>query len=163
MVSYWSRSYSTTTNKAGRGYYMGSALGALAANRVLWAAVGAWVIAQVLKTARALWLTRKLNLNYMVSSGGMPSSHAALVTGLATAVGRVDGLRSTSFALAAVLAGVVMYDAAGVRLAVSKQARILNIMLDDFFHERRLNEQRLPALIGHTPLQLFPGAPAPIL
>ncbi len=109
---------------------MGSALGALAANRVLWAAVGAWVIAQVLKTARALWLTRKLNLNYMVSSGGMPSSHAALVTGLATAVGRVDGLRSTSFALAAVLAGVVMYDAAGVRLAVSKQARILNIMVD---------------------------------
>ena len=137
---------------------MESALGALAANRVLWAAVGAWVIAQVLKTARALWLTRKLNLNYMVSSGGMPSSHSALVTGLATAVGRVDGLRSTSFALAAVLAGVVMYDAAGVRLAVSKQARILNIMLDDFFHERGLNEQRLHELIGHTPVQVFAGA-----
>ena len=137
---------------------MGSALGALAANRVLWAAVGAWVVAQVLKTARALWLTRKLNLNYMVSSGGMPSSHSALVTGLATAVGRVDGLRSTSFALAAVLAGVVMYDAAGVRLAVSKQARILNIMVDDFFHERGLNEQRLHELIGHTPVQVFAGA-----
>ena len=137
---------------------MGSALGSLAANRVLWAAVGAWVIAQVLKTARALWLTRRLNLNYMVSSGGMPSSHSALVTGLATAVGRVDGLRSTSFALAAVLAGVVMYDAAGVRLAVSKQARILNIMVDDFFHERGLNEQRLHELIGHTPVQVFAGA-----
>ena len=137
---------------------MGSALGALAANRVLWASVGAWVIAQVLKTLRALWLTRKLNLNYIVSSGGMPSSHSALVTGLATAVGRVDGLRSTSFALAAVLAGVVMYDAAGVRLAVSKQARILNIMVDDFFHERGLNEQRLHELIGHTPVQVFAGA-----
>jgi acid phosphatase family membrane protein YuiD len=137
---------------------MGSALGTLAANRVLWASVGAWVIAQVLKTLRALWLTRKLNLNYIVSSGGMPSSHSALVTGLATAVGRVDGLRSTSFALAAVLAGVVMYDAAGVRLAVSKQARILNIMVDDFFHERGLNEQRLHELIGHTPVQVFAGA-----
>ena len=137
---------------------MGSALGSLAANRVLWASVGAWVIAQVLKTLRALWLTRKLNLNYIVSSGGMPSSHSALVTGLATAVGRVDGLRSTSFALAAVLAGVVMYDAAGVRLAVSKQARILNIMVDDFFHERGLNEQRLHELIGHTPVQVFAGA-----
>jgi uncharacterized protein len=137
---------------------MGSALGALAANRVLWASVGAWVVAQVLKTVRALWLTRKLNLNYIVSSGGMPSSHSALVTGLATAVGRVDGLRSTSFALAAVLAGVVMYDAAGVRLAVSKQARILNIMVDDFFHERGLNEQRLHELIGHTPIQVFAGA-----
>src|SRR5258707_12821670 len=128
-VSYWSRSYSTTTNKAGRGYHMGSALGALAANRVLWAAVGAWVIAQVLKTARALWLTRRLNLNYMVSSGGMPSSHSALVTGLATAVGHVDGLRSTSFALAAVLAGVGMYDAAGGRLAGSKQAAPPNSLL----------------------------------
>ena len=137
---------------------MGSALGALAANRVLWAAVGAWVVAQVLKTARALVLTRRLNLNYMVSSGGMPSSHSALVTGIATAVGHVDGLRSTSFALAAVLAGVVMYDAAGVRLAVSKQARILNIMVDDFFHERGLNEQRLHELIGHTPVQVFAGA-----
>jgi acid phosphatase family membrane protein YuiD len=137
---------------------MGSQLNALASNRVLWVALAAWLAAQLIKTVRALLVTHKLDLSYIVSSGGMPSSHTALVTGLATAVARQNGLSSTSFALAAVFAGVVMYDAAGVRLAVSKQARILNLMLDDFFHERGINEQRLHELIGHTPVQVFAGA-----
>ncbi len=137
---------------------MGSSLQALAANHVLWAALAGWLAAQILKTVRSLALTRKLNLSYLVSSGGMPSSHSAHVTGLATAVARTDGLGSTAFAIAAILAGVVMYDAAGVRLAVSKQARILNLMLDDFFHERGISEQRLHELIGHTPVQVFAGA-----
>lgn len=137
---------------------MGASLRALAANHVLWAALAGWLAAQILKTVRSLALTRKLNLSYLVSSGGMPSSHSALVTGLATAVARTDGLASTAFAIAAILAGVVMYDAAGVRLAVSKQARILNLMLDDFFHERGISEQRLHELIGHTPVQVFAGA-----
>ncbi|MGZ3581823.1 MAG: divergent PAP2 family protein [Ktedonobacterales bacterium] len=130
----------------------------LLSNRVLWASLLSWLLAQLIKTVRALMITRKLNLSYIVASGGMPSSHSALVTGLATAVARIDGLNSTEFALAAVLAGVVMYDAAGVRLAVSKQARILNYMLDDFFYHRGLNEKRLHELIGHTPIQVFAGA-----
>ena len=133
-------------------------LGGLAGNRVLWAALAAWLAAQLVKTVRALMLTHQVNLSYLASSGGMPSSHSALVTGLATAVARVDGLGSPLFALAAILAAVVMYDAAGVRLAVSKQARILNLMLDDFFHERGFNEKRLHELIGHTPVQVFAGA-----
>jgi acid phosphatase family membrane protein YuiD len=137
---------------------MGSQLAALAGNRVLWVALAAWLTAQLLKTIRALVRTRRLDLSYLASSGGMPSSHTALVTGLATAVARLDGLGSTVFALAAVFAGVVMYDAAGVRLAVSKQARILNLMLDDFFHERGINEKRLHELIGHTPVQVLAGA-----
>lgn len=134
------------------------ALGGLAGNRVLWAALAAWFAAQLIKMVRTLVLTHQLNLSYLASSGGMPSSHSALVTGLATAVARVNGLGSTVFALAAILAAVVMYDAAGVRLAVSKQARILNLMLDDFFHERGFNEKRLHELIGHTPVQVFAGA-----
>jgi acid phosphatase family membrane protein YuiD len=142
---------------------MSSPLADLAGNRVLWASLAAWFVAQLIKTVRALVVTRRLNLSYLASSGGMPSSHSALVTGLATAVARVDGMRSTSFALAAVLAGVVMYDAAGVRLAVSKQARILNLMLDDFFHERGISEKRLHELIGHTPVQVFAGALVGIL
>jgi acid phosphatase family membrane protein YuiD len=125
---------------------------------VLWAAGLSWLLAQLLKTLRYFILTHKLNLSYIVASGGMPSSHSALVTGLATAVGRVDGFTSTTFAIAAVLAGIVMYDAAGVRQAVSKQARLLNMMLDDFFHERGINERRLQEFIGHTPVQVFAGA-----
>jgi acid phosphatase family membrane protein YuiD len=135
-----------------------SPLNQLATNRVLWCAFVSWVAAQLIKTVRMLILTRRLNLSYITASGGMPSSHSALVVGLATAIARVDGMQSTSFALAAVLAGVVMYDAAGVRLAVSKQARILNLMLEDFFHERGISEQRLHELIGHTPVQVFAGA-----
>ena len=137
---------------------MGGQLRALASNVDLWAALGAWFVAQVIKTVRSFVVTRKLNFSYLVSSGGMPSSHSALVTGLATAVARTSGLQSTAFAIAAILAGVVMYDAAGVRLAVSHQARILNLMLDDFFRKRGISEQRLHELIGHTPVQVFAGA-----
>jgi acid phosphatase family membrane protein YuiD len=137
---------------------MGAQFAALGANRELWAAVFGWLIAQLLKTLLTLQKERKINLGHLVASGGMPSSHSALVTGLATAVARVNGLNSALFALAAVFAGVVMYDAAGVRLAVSRQARILNIMLDDVFHERGLREERLRELIGHTPIQVIAGA-----
>jgi len=137
---------------------MGAQLALLGGNRPLWAAALGWFIAQLIKTLVSLGKERKLNLGHLVASGGMPSSHSALVVGLATAIGRIDGLQSTAFALAAVYAGVVMYDAAGVRLAVSRQARIVNLMLDDFFHERGLREQRLRELIGHTPIQVFAGA-----
>ncbi|HEX8996970.1 MAG TPA: divergent PAP2 family protein [Ktedonobacterales bacterium] len=137
---------------------MGAQLALLGSNRPLWAAALGWFVAQLIKTLAALRRDRKLNLGHIVASGGMPSSHSALVVGLATAVARVDGLDSTAFALAAVFAGVVMYDAAGVRLAVSRQARILNLMLEDFFHERGIREQRLRELIGHTPTQVFVGA-----
>ncbi len=137
---------------------MGAELALLGSNRPLWAAALGWFIAQLIKTLASLSKDKKLNLGHLVASGGMPSSHSALVVGLATAIARVDGLQSTPFALAAVFAGVVMYDAAGVRLAVSRQARILNLMLEDFFHERGLREQRLRELIGHTPTQVFAGA-----
>lgn len=137
---------------------MGPQLALLASNRPLWAAALGWFIAQLIKTLVALRKDKQLNLGHIVASGGMPSSHSALVVGLATAIGRADGLQSSAFALAAVFAGVVMYDAAGVRLAASKQARILNLMIDDFFHERGLREERLRELIGHTPIQVFAGA-----
>jgi uncharacterized protein len=137
---------------------MGSQLAALGSNQVLWAALAGWFIAQLIKMMRSLVTNRKLDLSYMVSSGGMPSAHSALVTALATAVGRLDGLGSPLFALAAIFASVVMYDAAGVRLAVSMQARILNHMIDDFFHERGLQPKRLRELIGHTPREVLAGA-----
>lgn len=138
-------------------------LGDLAANRELWAAFAGWIVAQLIKILLTLHKERSINLGHLVASGGMPSSHSALVTSLATAVARVHGLNSSLFALAAVFAGVVMYDAAGVRLAVSRQARILNMMLDDVFHERGVREERLRELIGHTPIQVLAGAAVGVL
>jgi uncharacterized protein len=126
-------------------------------NRILIAAFLAWAIAQVSKTIYELIRQRKLIFSRLVSSGGMPSSHSALVTGLATAAGRVSGLNSASFAIAVVLAAIVMYDAAGVRRAVSIQARILNQMIDEAFQGHPFAEKRLRELIGHTPVQVIVG------
>ena len=127
-------------------------------NRILLAAFLAWAVAQVSKTFIDLIQQRRLILSRLVSSGGMPSSHSALVTGLATAAGRVSGLGSATFAIAVVVASIVMYDAAGVRRAVSIQARILNQMIDELFEGKPLAEKRLRELIGHTPIQVFVGA-----
>jgi acid phosphatase family membrane protein YuiD len=130
---------------------------ALIDNRVLMAAFLAWVIAQISKTILELFRDHKLVFSRLVSSGGMPSSHSALVTGLATATGRLDGVGSVAFAITVVLASIVMYDAAGVRRAVSIQARILNQMIDEAFQGHPIAEKRLRELIGHTPVQVFVG------
>ncbi len=127
-------------------------------NRILLSSFIAWAVAQVSKTILDLFRQRKLILSRLVSSGGMPSSHSALVTGLATATGRVLGVSSASFAIAVVMASIVMYDAAGVRRAVSIQARILNQMIEEAFQGSPMAEKRLRELIGHTPIQVFVGA-----
>ena len=131
---------------------------ALFENRILIASIVAWVFAQFTKTIYELIRYRELKLNRLVSSGGMPSSHSALVMGLATATGRVSGLQSAAFAISLVLAAIVMYDAAGVRRAVSVQARILNQMIDEAFQGKPFAEKRLRELIGHTPTQVIAGA-----
>jgi uncharacterized protein len=127
-------------------------------NRVLVAAFLAWALAQISKIFYELIRQRRLILSRLVSSGGMPSSHSALVTSLATATGRELGVTSPIFAIAVVLASIVMYDAAGVRRAVSIQARILNQMIEEAFQGSPMAEKRLRELIGHTPVQVFVGA-----
>ncbi len=130
----------------------------LLANHVLVACVVSWFIAQTSKVLIGLVRERRLNLRYLVTSGGMPSAHSAVVVALATRVGVEQGLSSDMFAVAAVFAAVVMYDAAGVRRAVSVQARILNRMLSEIFEAQRFNERQLRELIGHTPFEVFVGA-----
>ena len=126
-------------------------------NRILAGALLAWLIAQSIKLAIALARTRRVDFRYMASAGGMPSAHSALVTALATGVGREQGLDSALFAVAALFAAVVMYDAAGVRQAVSVQARILNRMMDEIFTQHAFSERRLLELLGHTRLEVFVG------
>jgi uncharacterized protein len=131
---------------------------ALFGNDVLVACVLAWAIAQCSKPLLHYVHTRRVNLRYLVTAGGMPSSHSAVVVALATRIGVDTGLSSVPFALAAVFAAVVMYDAAGVRRAVSVQARILNRMLTEMLEAQHFNEERLRELIGHTPFEVFVGA-----
>lgn len=130
---------------------------ALLANGPLASSALAWFLAQFSKVVIDLVTTRRLNFRSMTASGGMPSAHSATVVALATRVGIEAGLQSTAFALSLVFAIVVMYDAAGVRRAVSVQARILNRMLTEMMEAQHFNERRLRELIGHTPFEVFVG------
>jgi acid phosphatase family membrane protein YuiD len=127
-------------------------------NSILAATGWAWFVAQTLKVIINSIRERRLNLWYMTTMGGMPSSHSATVAGLAAAVGVREGFRSTLFAIALVFALVVMYDAAGVRRAAMHQARILNQIIDELFQGHPISETRLRELLGHTPFEVIVGA-----
>lgn len=134
-------------------------IGDILNNRVLLVALIACLIAQVLKLVIEIIKNRKLNFQALVTTGGMPSAHSALVTSLAAGVGQTVGWQSPEFAVAMVFAIIVMYDAAGVRQAAGKQARILNQMMDELFREHpKFNEDRLKELLGHTPFQVIAGS-----
>ncbi|MDJ0799388.1 MAG: divergent PAP2 family protein [Calothrix sp. MO_167.B12] len=134
-------------------------IGNILDNRVLLVALVACIIAQLLKLVIEVIKHRKLDVRVLVTTGGMPSSHSALVTSLAVGVGQTMGWSSSEFALATVFAIIVMYDAAGVRQAAGKQARILNQMIDELFHEHpEFNQDRLKELLGHTPFQVIAGS-----
>ena len=129
----------------------------LLTNDILVVSIVAWGLAQISKLLIYLLREGKLRVRYLATAGGMPSSHSALVTALATRVAMDFGVDSGLFAVAAIFAGVVLYDAAGVRRAVSHQARILNRMLEEVIEYQRFSEKRLLELLGHTPFEVFVG------
>lgn len=131
--------------------------GELLANDVLLVSLLAWSLAQLSKLLIYLLREGKLKARYLTTAGGMPSSHSAVVTAMATRFGTDYGVSSPFFALAVIFAAIVLYDAAGVRRAVSHQAAILNRMLDDVIEYQRFNEKRLLELLGHTPFEVFVG------
>ncbi|ADI63713.1 divergent PAP2 family protein [Trichormus azollae] len=128
-------------------------------NRVLLVALVACFVAQGLKLIVEVIKHRKIDMRVLVTTGGMPSAHSALVTALAAGVGQTLGWASPDFAVAVIFAIIVMYDAAGVRQAAGKQARILNQMIDELFHEKpEFSQDRLKELLGHTPVQVIVGS-----
>jgi len=128
-------------------------------SQVLIISGSAWALAQLIKVITVLIKDRRLDFRYFVSSGGMPSAHSATVCALATAVALVQGLDSVDFGITAILAIVVMYDAAGVRRAVSRQSILLNRIVKEIMVKRPRGEVEhdLRELIGHTPFQVFVG------
>ena len=123
------------------------------------AALG-WLIAQVAKTIIHLIVTKKFVLERLVGSGGMPSCHSATVCALSTATGMECGVSSPEFAIAVMLAIIVMYDAMGVRRETGIQAKVLNEMIEVFtkMGKTMSAEEKLKEFIGHTPLQVLVGA-----
>lgn len=131
----------------------------LGQNKILISAATGWIIAQVLKTIIHAWFTKDFVAERLVGGGGMPSSHSATVCALVTATGIQYGPASYEFAMAAIFALVVMYDAIGVRQESGKQAKVINDMVELFAHMGKDVdiEKQLKEFIGHTPLQVFCG------
>lgn len=132
---------------------------ALLANRPLISAIAAWAIAQGLKMVLFLVLERRFDWRRLIETGGLPSAHSAFVVGLATGVARVSGVESSEFAIAAVFALVVMYDAMSLRREAGKHADILNeLLLLSTIQEAFKEREALKELLGHTPVEVVAGA-----
>ena len=133
--------------------------GMLTGNVIINCALLAWFLAQLIKVILELVLLRRFDVKRFVSSGGMHSSHSALVVAAATAIGRLYGFDGPAFALAAVLSAVVMYDACNVRRSAGDTARLVNQLLE---HVEKLTAEDfaddLKIIMGHTPLQVAAGA-----
>lgn len=127
-------------------------------NKCICVPVILWFLIQVFKVITDLITNKKLNVKRIIGAGGMPSSHSAIVTSLAALVGREYGFDSGIFAIAIIMAFVVMYDAAGVRRAAGKQARIINKILDTPGLSTEQVQEKLVEALGHTPVQVFVGA-----
>ena len=127
-------------------------------NKILVITLSVWAIAQCLKVLLGVIIERRFNFRWFIGTGGMPSSHAAGATALATTCGMHAGFNSIIFALAAVFALVTMFDAQGVRRSTGQQAEILNKILDDIYWKGKIESDRLKELIGHTPVQVIIGA-----
>ncbi len=143
-------------------------------NYVLCVALLAWVAAQVSKTILNFVATKKFHAERLVGAGGMPSAHSALVCSMSIAVSKLTGVNSPEFAIAFILAAVVMYDAMGVRRAAGEQAKVLNKIVfhwDDIVKKEpdsdaegaddaseELSKKELKEFLGHTPLEVLGGA-----
>ena len=117
-----------------------------------------WFAIQTFKVIYDLVTTKKFNFKRIMGAGGMPSSHSAIVTGLATLIGKYEGVDTPIFALAVIVAFVVMYDACGVRRAAGKQAALLNKIVETPGLSGVQVSERLVEVLGHTPTQVIVGA-----
>ena len=117
----------------------------------------AWFVAQVSKTIILSIKAKKFRLAAMTASGGMPSSHSAMVVALSTSVGLTEGWASVAFAICVVFAFVVIYDAFNVRRSVGLQGMRINQMMDEWDDFENLDWDKLRVTLGHTPLEVAAG------
>lgn len=127
-------------------------------NKYLLAPLILWFCIQSFKVLQELITTKKFNFKRIIGAGGMPSSHSAISMCIATMIGKSEGFDSSIFALALIFSLVVMYDAAGVRRAAGKQAKLLNKIIETPGLSNVQVQEKLVEVLGHTPIQVFVGA-----
>ncbi len=128
-------------------------------NHVIISTLIAWFVAQALKVPLYYRVEHRLDWKRFVGSGGMPSSHTSMVIALCLTVGILQGFDSALFGVCFVLATIVMYDATGVRRETGTQATIINQILKDvLINGKRISDEELKELVGHTPFEVLGGA-----
>ena len=133
----------------------------LIGNKIFLTAAAGWVVAQGLKTLIYAIVNHEWSWERLMGAGGMPSSHAAAVCALLTAIIFEYGTGSVAFAMTSVLTVIVLHDARGVRLEAGKQAQVLNTLIERLLHDKdihALQAIKLKELVGHTPSQVIIGA-----
>jgi len=133
------------------------AFSAFLTNRHLLTALVAMAIAQILKVFFDYWRTKSWQKALLFSTGGMPSSHSSLAMALAVSIGLYEGFETTLFAMAAVLALVVMHDAQGIRRAAGQQAEAINFLFSKLEDQGIKLDQKLKELLGHRPIEVMAG------
>lgn len=127
-------------------------------NHVVICSLVAWFIAQALKIPLYYRVEHRWQWNRFVGSGGMPSSHTSMVVALSITVGALNGFDSALFGICLVLAMIVMYDATGVRREAGTQATVINQILKDvLINGKRISDEELKELVGHTPFEVLGG------
>lgn len=130
---------------------------AVLSNKVVVIPALAWLVAQTLKVIGVIINERKLDFTRFIGSGGMPSSHSSYVVSLSAVIGKNYGWDSGLFGVTVAFALIVMYDAAGIRRAAGKQAKVLNKLIYSYNHKIHFDE-KLKELLGHTPFEVIMGA-----
>ena len=129
----------------------------LITNHSLLSGLLAWFLAQVLKPPLEYLRKGKWNWGYLLSAGGMPSSHSALMVGTTVGIALHVGFDSPVFAIAVAITMVVIYDAAGVRREAGRHAEKINILIQELLSGHPISEKELREVLGHTPLEVTGG------
>ena len=132
-------------------------LGGILQNHVLLTGLAGWILAQVLKIPIDYFQERRWNWALFFAAGGMPSSHSALVTSTAAAVGLYYGFDNPLFGVAVALAMIVVYDATGIRRQAGMQAQKINILVEELLKGHPVSQEHLREVLGHTPLEALGG------
>ena len=132
-------------------------LAALFQNKALIAGLIAWGLAQVIKIPLDYISTRRWNWALLLTTGGMPSSHSALMTSTVFAIGLYYGFNNPLFALGVAITMIVTYDAAGVRRQAGIHAQRINVLFDELLRGHIFSDKDLREVLGHTPLEVAGG------
>ncbi len=130
----------------------------ISTNKAFWAIIFSAIAAQGLKIILGVIKERRFNFYWLLGTGGMPSTHSAAVVSLVVCIGKELGSSSPFFALSILFALITMFDAQTWRRSIGFQAKILNKIMVDFQEGKKIREDRLRELVGHTPIEVLMGA-----